>query len=541
MGALEKINESFGGLDKVAEQTTLATKEVGKVAESTGKAVESAGKAAERGSKGVHIFGASLLRIVKYRILRSVIRSITSAFQEGLQNAYHFSQTIDGNLAKALDTLSTKSLTMKNQLGAAFGSLITTLEPVIQKIIEFVTRAAEAITRLFAILGGQGGYKKAVDASKQWAENTKAGAGAAKEMRRQLMGFDVINRLDAPSNGGGGGGGSVSTDYSKMFEWVDLTDVAIDPIAIASNIVDKVRDALNKASDWIASYDWNGLGGKVYDTLRRIFTEIDWGGLAGAISRFLGNAIGAAVSYLTGFASSLFRDVKDYFKQKTEEMGGNVILGFLKGILDAVIGIGTWIYDHVIKPFVTGFLEGLGIKDASSVTMEEIGAAIVKGLQDGIEKSWEQLKKVVSDLFDIVKDIWDGLVESFFSPISNWLDRIFAPRSASFRVDTWTNQWINPMGIPGVFAEGGYPNEDGLFLANHNELVGKFSNGRTAVANNEQIVEGIKRGVFEAMAAALSGNSGTQNVNVYLDGKQITNAVTRNQRQMSRATGVAYG
>ena len=534
LSALEKINESFGGLDKVAEQTALATKEVG-------KAAESAGKAAEKGSKGVHIFGASLLRIVKYRILRSVIRSITSAFQEGLQNAYHFSQTIDGNLAKALDTLSTKSLTMKNQLGAAFGSLITTLEPVIQKIIEFATRAAEAITRLFAILGGQGGYKKAVDASKQWAENTKAGAGSAKEMRRQLMGFDVINRLDAPSGGGGSGGGKVGTDYTKMFEWVDLTDVAIDPIAIASNIVDKVRDALNKASDWISEYDWNGLGGRVYDTLKRIFTEIDWGGLAGAISRFLGNTLGAAVSSLMGFAASLYRDVKDYFKQKTEEMGGNVILGFLKGILDAVIGIGTWIYDHVIKPFVTGFLEGLGIEDASSVTMEEIGTAIVKGLQDGIEESWEQLKRVVSDLFDIVKDIWDGLVESFFSPISNWLDKIFAPRSASFKVDTWTNQWINPMGIPGfTFASGGFP-EDGFFFANHNEMVGQFSNGKTAVANNDEIVEGIKRGVLEAMTAALSGNSGTQNVNVYLDGKQITNAVTRNQRQMSRATGVAYG
>ena len=72
-------------------------------------------------------------------------------------------------------------------------------------------------------------------------------------------------------------------------------------------------------------------------------------------------------------------------------------------------------------------------------------------------------------------------------------------------------------------------------------MVGQFSNGRTAVANNEEITEGIRRAVVEGMSAVLSGNSGTQNVNVYLDGKQITNAVTRNQRQMSRATGVAYG
>ncbi len=50
--------------------------------------------------------------------------------------------------------------------------------------------------------------------------------------------------------------------------------------------------------------------------------------------------------------------------------------------------------------------------------------------------------------------------------------------------------------IPG-YAVGGFP-EDGLFLANHTELVGKFANGKTAVANNEQIIEGISRGVSSA-------------------------------------------
>jgi hypothetical protein len=47
------------------------------------------------------------------------------------------------------------------------------------------------------------------------------------------------------------------------------------------------------------------------------------------------------------------------------------------------------------------------------------------------------------------------------------------------------------------FQTGGFP-EDGLFMANHGELVGKFSNGKTAVANNEQIVAGITGGVYAA-------------------------------------------
>ena len=49
-----------------------------------------------------------------------------------------------------------------------------------------------------------------------------------------------------------------------------------------------------------------------------------------------------------------------------------------------------------------------------------------------------------------------------------------------------------------MYERGGFP-EDGLFYANHNELVGGFANGKTAVANNEQIVGGIREGVQEAM------------------------------------------
>ena len=50
-----------------------------------------------------------------------------------------------------------------------------------------------------------------------------------------------------------------------------------------------------------------------------------------------------------------------------------------------------------------------------------------------------------------------------------------------------------------MHANGGFV-EDGLFMANHNELIGQFSNGKTAVANNEQIVSGIQNGVYGAMS-----------------------------------------
>lgn len=77
------------------------------------------------------------------------------------------------------------------------------------------------------------------------------------------------------------------------------------------------------------------------------------------------------------------------------------------------------------------------------------------------------------------------------------------------------------------YAAGGFP-EDGLFYANHNELVGQFSNGKTAVANNQQIVTGISDGVYPAVyravvdAMRLSGGNGG---NVYLDKEKVGRVV----------------
>lgn len=62
---------------------------------------------------------------------------------------------------------------------------------------------------------------------------------------------------------------------------------------------------------------------------------------------------------------------------------------------------------------------------------------------------------------------------------------------------------VNLSDLIPAYEVGGFP-EDGLFFANHNELVGQFDNGRTVVANNTNIQSGIKEGVKEAVAEILA-------------------------------------
>ena len=93
------------------------------------------------------------------------------------------------------------------------------------------------------------------------------------------------------------------------------------------------------------------------------------------------------------------------------------------------------------------------------------------------------------------------------------------------------------------FKTGGFP-EDGLFFANHNELVGQFSNGKTAVANNEQITQGIAQAVapavYNAVVSAMqSTQRGNSDVIVNIDGKQVFKAVQRQANDYTAQTGLS--
>jgi hypothetical protein len=89
-----------------------------------------------------------------------------------------------------------------------------------------------------------------------------------------------------------------------------------------------------------------------------------------------------------------------------------------------------------------------------------------------------------------------------------------------------------------TYAKGGFPDIGEMFIAREAgpEMVGRIGS-KTTVANNDQIVEAVSEGVYTAVLAAMraSENNGSQAVNVYLDGRQITNAVEKRQHERGAA------
>lgn len=146
----------------------------------------------------------------------------------------------------------------------------------------------------------------------------------------------------------------------------------------------------------------------------------------------------------------------------------------------------------------------------SSIWFSRISDDFVKYLSDGI--------KNVKDLF-----------EKFLINIS---EKFSGLTSGGF-----TSSLI---GVP-KYATGGFP-EDGLFMANHNELVGGFGNGKTAVANNEQITEGIANAVYPAVynavvAAMSNGNNGSSPIKIEIGGREVFRAVQDEANDYSKRTG----
>lgn len=91
----------------------------------------------------------------------------------------------------------------------------------------------------------------------------------------------------------------------------------------------------------------------------------------------------------------------------------------------------------------------------------------------------------------------------------------------------------------GAFASGGFPTSGQLFVANESgaEMVGSMD-GKTAVANNNQIVDGIRAGVYDAVVSAMATQSSTQQpLIVNLDGQEIYN----NQQKIATSRGNDFG
>ena len=147
---------------------------------------------------------------------------------------------------------------------------------------------------------------------------------------------------------------------------------------------------------------------------------------------------------------------------------------------------------------------GQGIKDGITGTWSDFvswwqGTAIGNWWNNNVLPWFSKEKWNFSGIKDGVSSAFQGAIEAIkqkWNSFANTLNSILKINIQPVIVGGKTifSGGVLNLGVIPTFAQGGFP-EDGWFRASQGEMLGKFDNGKSVVANNNQITDGISAAV----------------------------------------------
>ena len=264
------------------------------------------------------------------------------------------------------------------------------------------------------------------------------------------------------------------------------------------------------------------------------FTKEKWSSFGvNATSWFKGTFVWEGI---TSVSSWYTNKVKPLFTKERWNNLGTASKNWFKQTFNwnGTTAVGNWYRDKVKPFFKAETWQNLGTSALNwfKQTFRFINFdAIGQWYRDRVKPwfSWETWKKLGQDAIN-------ALIEGIRS--------IHIP---TFHLEWNSISWLNGtkmewLKVPRLsfYAQGGYGIPNGqLFMANEAgpELVGQM-NGKNTVANQGQIVEGIRQGVYDAVVSAFANNGGQNNhITVKVGDGTLADVVTRALNNQTRRLG----
>ena len=512
-------------IDKLGDNGSNAFKKIDK---STKKAHNSS-----RGyQKGLRGLLETAKRFLVFGTFFTIQRQISQAFQEGTQNLYQYSKAIDGKFAQSMDRLSTSFLYLKNAIGAAVAPIINAVTPALESLIDTVAEFGNKLAETFAALTGATTFKKAIKSHKEYAEAVNATNNA-------LAKFDEINNITTSK-------GDKNQDYGSMFETAQV-GMKISNFGVAiGNTLNGIIGGINRK---LESVDFRKLAKKLTTGLTDMVKTIDFGAVgelfttlvlgvfdfADEVVDWLTNGdlqrtmLGALTELINGIGwEELFETITEFilatitrisnFTADTDAWS-KLLSAVWKALLGILKGVGKGIWNWLNKTSIWDMIKQVWF--LTNPMGATIGNLLFSKIEEGLGEGWQKIKNWLKNhtLVDLIKSIWGG--------VTDWFGSVFdvSPK--------------NTKKIQG-YASGGYVTSGDIFITRENgipEMVGSIG-GRTAVANNDQIVEAISIGVYNAYMDAMSRSGGNkQPTIVQINGREVFRAVQDESTAYSRRTG----
>lgn len=255
---------------------------------------------------------------------------------------------------------------------------------------------------------------------------------------------------------------------------------------ILNPAIDEIKEANNGIGEEIAE-ETDSIVDNIMDALFQ--TEVLQGGSKAGIA-------------ITKMRDDIEKIINDEFQNANWDIGSSIPDGIAKGI-DENKSIATDAASGLATSAISAFAEAQQSNSPAKKYIEQALYA-VQGFAAGIEGNAQLAYDAIRDFGENLIDTLHNAIESSKGSVRSSMENLFA--GVNIKVPSFSISGdfsLNPPSVPKInvrwYASGGFPEMGDLFIANDAgpELVGTI-NGRTAVANNDQIVEGIALGVASA-------------------------------------------
>lgn len=380
LGKLKQMKEVLGGVvSKVSDGVKKGVNGLKKIKNSIG-GVLSKLKNLRAGANKTSSGFSNLLKTMRQMVLSMAVFQAMSKgvefLKSGLQNLAVYSKEYNKNMPALVSSTGM----LKNSLAVAFAPIISAVIPYLVKLIDWISAAANAVSRFFAILGGKKTYTQAIKQNKNYAASLNNVGKSADNAKGSLAGFDDLDVLQKNDASGSGGGSSSGGADGSGFEQAD--------VGVVSDWAEQFKSAVD-------SGDWYGVGSLVAQKLNEALSAIDWGFIQTQAYNFATNLANG----LNGFVSGLDWNL----------IGTTIGNGLMTGLLFAY----TFLTTFDFETFGTKIAEGIegAITPMLFVTF---GMTLASALMAGIDTAYGFVTSYE----------WSGLGSSIAAGISTFFSSV---------------------------------------------------------------------------------------------------------------------
>lgn len=350
--------------------------------------------------------GTSFGMMIKSMLFFTAFSAVLKSLKEGIDALAKSSKSFN----RTMSELKTSAAQLRNSFITAFAPILSVVVPILSTLIRKLAQAINLIGQFFAALTGASSYTKAITQQQDYAASLDKTAGAAKEAKRQLAGFDELNVLSDSSGGGGGAAEDPGVTFeevpieSGIAGFADRIKEAFangDYYGIGKIVGEGLNVIVQKVYDVLTGIDWEGIGVAFGEGLNGLVDGVNW--------ELVGKTIGA---YFMAQLNVIYGAIRTFNWAGAGKALGTAAMGLVNSIDWAKAG-------RTLSTAVIGLLNFIseGIK---TINWQKVGndvAAFIAGIDwsgmvmalvDGIGAV---LGGLASLLWGLIEDAWGGVVQ----------------------------------------------------------------------------------------------------------------------------------